>query len=80
MFCSVLRLPFNPFLVSKESLVQGLCQGVKLDVYFPGFPTLKHIPHTSHFERRGVRVFQSASRDENLILTVTRNDLSSVSE
>ena len=34
------------FVVSKEKLKKGLCKGVKLDVYFPGFPTLKHIEHT----------------------------------
>lgn len=55
-------------------MVKGLCRGVKLDVYFPGFPSLKHIPHCAHLEKRGVRVFQAASRDENVILTVTRDD------
>ena len=24
----------------------GLLPDVKLDVYFPGFPTLKHVPHS----------------------------------
>ena len=23
----------------------GLCEGVKLDVYYPGFPTLYHVEH-----------------------------------
>ena len=31
--------------VSEGHLQKGLMKGVKLDVYFPGFPTLKHIPH-----------------------------------
>lgn len=31
--------------VDPRRLVKGPCPGVKLDVYFPGFPTLKHIPH-----------------------------------
>lgn len=33
-------------VVDKSKLVKGLCPGVKLDVYFPGFPTLKHIAFT----------------------------------
>lgn len=28
-----------------SQLVFGLCPSVKLDVYFPGFPTLKHVSH-----------------------------------
>ena len=74
-----MELPSNPYPICLEDLVQGLCKGVKLDVHFPGFPTLKHVPHTYHFEKKGVRVFQSASRDENLILTVADKDMSSVS-
>lgn len=69
---SVLELPADHYSIFEASLVQGLCAGVKLDVYFPGFPTFKHLPHSAHFEKRGVRVFQSASREENLILTITQ--------
>lgn len=29
--------------------VSGLCEGVKLDVYYPGFPTLYHVPHMVQF-------------------------------
>jgi 5'-3' exoribonuclease 1 len=35
--------------VDCSRLVKGLCPNVRLDVYFPGFPTLKHIPHTVSF-------------------------------
>ena len=62
------------YQVEKHALVRGLCEGVKLDVYFPGFPTLKHIPHSAQLEKCGVRVFQAASRDDNVILTVARDD------
>ena len=33
-------------MMDKSKLKKGLCPGVKLSVYFPGFPTMKHIPHT----------------------------------
>lgn len=29
--------------------VSGLCEGVQLDVYYPGFPTLYHVPHKVQF-------------------------------
>ena len=74
------ELPSPPFQTPSDRLVQGLCQGVKLDVYFPGFPTLKHVDHDARLEKRGVRVFQAASRGENVILTLLpRQDLSKVS-
>ena len=38
-------VPRESFLVPPEMLIKGLCPNVRLDVYFPGFPTLKHIPH-----------------------------------
>ena len=32
-------------------LRKGLMDGVKLDVFFPGFPTLKHIRHTAKLQK-----------------------------
>ena len=34
------------FVIPPEKLYRGLCEGVRLDVHFPGYPTLKHIKHT----------------------------------
>ena len=67
---SYIELPHDPFPVAKDKLVRGLCKDVKLAVHFPGFPTLKHIPHVGALEKRGVRVFQAASRGDNLFLTL----------
>ena len=54
-----------------KNLNLGLLEGVKLDVFFPGFPTLQHIPHSAFLKNgAGVRVFEQASRGENMILTV----------
>ena len=75
----LVQLPHFPYLIEPEQLVNGLCDGVKLDVYFPGFPSLKHIPHTGQLEKRGVRVFQSASRGENLCLSITPKEIPKVS-
>lgn len=39
-------LDMNLFRIPKEKVVWGLLSNAKLDVYFPGFPTMKHLPHT----------------------------------
>jgi 5'-3' exoribonuclease 1 len=62
------RLPIN-------RIHKGLCDGVKLDVYFPGFPTLRHIPHEAVLKKERVRVFESASLGENMILIIQSREL-----
>ncbi|XP_014226840.1 5'-3' exoribonuclease 1 isoform X1 [Trichogramma pretiosum] len=57
-------------LVPIEKLVKGLCKGVKLSVYYPGFPTLQHVPHTATLAKAKVKVFEQPSRRENMILRV----------
>lgn len=42
-------------LVPQEKLVKGLYPGVKLSVYFPGFPTLQHIEHTASLQKAKVK-------------------------
>jgi len=56
--------------VPSEKLKKGLMEGVKLDIFFPGFPTLKHIRHTARLSKSGVRVFEQASRGDNMVLTL----------
>jgi len=43
IFYSVTEVDFT---VEKGHLRKGLLPETKLDVYYPGFPTLKHIKHT----------------------------------
>lgn len=42
-------------LVPVGKLVKGLCKGVRLSIYYPGFPTLLHIPHTATLEKAKVK-------------------------
>ena len=56
--------------VAIKDLKKGLMDGVRLDVFFPGFPTLKHIPHTAKLSTAGVRVFEQASRGQNTLLVL----------
>lgn len=53
-----------------EEIVHGLPRGVRLDVYFPGFPTFKHLPFKGCLKKAKVQVFDQASRGENMILTI----------
>ena len=56
------------FDVPIDRLKKGLMEGVRLDVFFPGFPTLKHIPHTAALRQEGVKVFEQNSRGYNMLL------------
>merc|ERR1719483_1683451 len=56
--------------VPLHKLKKGLMEGVKLDVFFPGFPTLKHIRHSARLAKTGVKVFEQSSRGENMMLTL----------
>uniref|UniRef100_A0A2P2I0F3 5'-3' exoribonuclease 1-like n=1 Tax=Hirondellea gigas TaxID=1518452 RepID=A0A2P2I0F3_9CRUS len=54
--------------MEREQIYKGLCPGVRLDLYFAGFPTLKHLNHTFRREMAAVKVFQQNSRGESVIL------------
>lgn len=58
------------FHLDVSHLKKGLMKGTKLDVYFPGFPTMKHLKHKSHLKKAGVRVFQYNSRSDNMIVRI----------
>ena len=50
------------FVVPADQLRGGLCDDVKPALYYPGFPTFKHLDHRSYLQKMGVTVFQQASR------------------
>lgn len=58
----------SEFDVPVDKLRKGLMKGVRLDVFFPGFPTLKHIPHRAVLRKSAVRVFEQPSRGLNMML------------
>lgn len=47
------KLGVDAFRVDPDKMVKGLLPQVRLDVYFPGFPTLKHIPHKVKLSFKG---------------------------
>ena len=58
------------FHLDVSLLKKGLMEGTQLDVYFPGFPTMRHLEHKSYLKKAGVKVFQYNSRSENMIVKV----------
>lgn len=56
--------------VPKEKLIKGAYPGVILDVYYPGFPTLKHLRYSGILEKAKVKVFEHPSRNQSMILVV----------
>ncbi|PSN30434.1 5'-3' exoribonuclease 1, partial [Blattella germanica] len=68
---AVQRVSRSDIHVEHSRLVKGLCPGVRLDVYFPGFPTLKHLAYTARFSKNKVKVFEQPSQGTNVILHIT---------
>jgi len=62
------EIPKEAFVIPVSKVKKGLFEGVRLDVYFPGFPTLKHLPHSAQLKKASVKVFQQNSRGENMVL------------
>ena len=53
--------------VAEGKLRKGLLPETRLDVFYPGFPTLKHIPHRAQLKQDNVRVFEQPSRGFNMV-------------
>ncbi|XP_035697172.1 5'-3' exoribonuclease 1-like isoform X1 [Branchiostoma floridae] len=66
--CELILL--SGFHVDKKDLKRGLCMGAKQHEFYPGFPTLRHIPHKASLKKKGVRVFQMASKNESQFLVI----------
>lgn len=60
----------DQFRIPRNQIVHGLLSGVKLDVVFPGFPTMKHLPHTAELHFADIRVFQHPSKKQSMILKI----------
>ncbi|KAF1765791.1 hypothetical protein GCK72_005744 [Caenorhabditis remanei] len=69
---SVIRseLPQEIYRIPKEQVKWGLLPNVKMDVYFPGFPTMKHLNHSGQLKFANCNIFGMASRKESMVLKV----------
>ncbi|KAF5282795.1 hypothetical protein FQR65_LT02792 [Abscondita terminalis] len=57
-----------------SKLVKGAYPGCKFDVYYPGFPTMKHLKYTGSLQKAKVKVFEQPSRSENMILSIVQDE------
>ncbi|KAJ8021757.1 5'-3' exoribonuclease 1 [Holothuria leucospilota] len=64
------KIPLDAFWLPRVKVKKGLCKGVKLGVYYPGFPTLHHLKFQSELRKEDVKVFQQNSRGDNMILKI----------
>ncbi|KAI1285345.1 5'-3' exoribonuclease 1 [Halotydeus destructor] len=62
----------DQFWLPVSQVKHGLCDNVRLDVHFPGFPTLRFIEHTSKLKRDKIKVFEMPSNNDNMILDVVQ--------
>lgn len=58
------------YRIQLHQVRHGLAGGVKLDLHYPGFPTLHFVQHDHRLSREKVKVFEMCSQGENMILTV----------
>ena len=55
--------------VQPEKVQYGLLMAAG-DALRPGFPSLNHVTHRVRLEPRGVKVFQQASRNQNMMIYI----------
>lgn len=58
----------SDIFVPRERLIKGAYPGAKMDVYYPGFPTMKHLKYTGKLEKAKIKVFEQASKGYNMLL------------
>eukprot|EP00118_Oscarella_pearsei_P002981 m.12490 g.12490 ORF g.12490 m.12490 type:complete len:1544 (+) comp24099_c0_seq1:68-4699(+) len=64
------KLPIDTFSLSPDKVRRGVCPGVKQDVFFPGFPTLKFLKYKARLQKADVRVFQMHSKNDSVIINL----------
>ncbi|XP_022244143.1 5'-3' exoribonuclease 1-like, partial [Limulus polyphemus] len=70
----------DTFHLPANKIKKGLCDGVKLDVYIPGFPTFRHIEHKVTLRNEKVKVFHMVSRNDNMIVSINKDISQSLEE
>lgn len=68
----------DAYLLPINQIKKGLLDGINLDTYVPGFPTLRTLEYTSNLEKAKVRVFEFASNGFNFILELKPRPMESI--
>lgn len=61
-------LSIDDIKVPVDKLIKGAYPGVATNIYYPGFPTFKHLKYKARLEKAKVRVFEQASKGDNMII------------
>ncbi|XP_002730377.1 5'-3' exoribonuclease 1-like [Saccoglossus kowalevskii] len=64
------EVPLDAFRIDISKMRKGLLVGTKQGVFYPGFPTMRHVPHKAQLKKEGVKVFQMNSRGDNMMLYI----------
>uniref|UniRef100_A0AAR5PUV6 5'-3' exoribonuclease 1 n=1 Tax=Dendroctonus ponderosae TaxID=77166 RepID=A0AAR5PUV6_DENPD len=72
--CKVKLVNIEDIRVPIDNLVKGAYPGASMDVYYPGFPTLKHLKYTAKLKKSRVKVFEQPSRYESMIIQVLQDE------
>lgn len=70
LFCTETTVTREEVYVPEDKLVLGPSAGSLHDIYFPGFPTMKHLTYSSTLQNGRVRVFDQPSRSDNMVIKV----------
>lgn len=76
----VTELDKDAFRLPVSMIKKGLLEGIRLDVYFPGFPTLKHLDYTGCLKKECIKVFQAMTRNESMVITINNEDERTLTE
>lgn len=78
-YAQVKHITRDQVLEATRDLVLSERKTALSDVFFPGFPTMKHLQYTGRLRNNRVKVFDQPSRNENMILKpVMREDYNEV--
>lgn len=67
-YAKVEHISREQVLEATKDLILSVRSNAMTDIYFPGFPTMKHLKYTADLRNNRVRVFDQPSRNENMIL------------
>ncbi|XP_076269715.1 5'-3' exoribonuclease pacman [Rhynchophorus ferrugineus] len=66
----IVTMSLQDIRIPKEKLIKGIYPGAVFDIFYPGFPTMKHLQYVGNLEKAKIRVFNQASRYESMILNI----------
>lgn len=70
IYCTDKPVDRQDVVIPKTMFVLKPLPNTLKNVYFPGFPTMKHLKYTSILAKSRVRVFEQPSRNDNMILKI----------